>query len=170
MTSRNPGSLERFGSAVADFMVPLAWYQTGGSIIRPATTESGFKATLDGLDRGGIAICALRSIPSACSLDPFQTSRSCAAQSRAGSKERLSGRREIARALACAARASGHWRVPKRNSLSEPRKTSCVMRAPMSSKSPFPIFSNVRSTRSGRSAYGKVCMRSSGKFASIWTR
>lgn len=56
--TRTPGvSSSGSAAAVADFMVPLALgTQTGGSIIRPATYCGiyGFKATLDGLDRGGI--------------------------------------------------------------------------------------------------------------------
>lgn len=56
--TRTPGvSSSGSAAAVADFMVPLAiGTQTGGSIIRPATYCGiyGFKATLDGLDRGGI--------------------------------------------------------------------------------------------------------------------
>jgi len=56
--TRTPGvSSSGSAAAVADFMVPLALgTQTGGSIIRPATYCGiyGFKATIDGLDRGGI--------------------------------------------------------------------------------------------------------------------
>ena len=56
--TRTPGvSSSGSAAAVADFMVPLAiGTQTGGSIIRPATYFGiyGIKASLDGLDRGGI--------------------------------------------------------------------------------------------------------------------
>ena len=56
--TRTPGvSSSGSAAAVADFMVPLAiGTQTGGSIIRPATYCGiyGIKASLDGLDRGGI--------------------------------------------------------------------------------------------------------------------
>ena len=56
--ARTPGvSSSGSAAAVADFMVPLALgTQTGGSVIRPATYCGiyGFKASLDGLDRGGI--------------------------------------------------------------------------------------------------------------------
>lgn len=56
--TRTPGvSSSGSAAAVADFMVPLALgTQTGGSIIRPATYCGiyGFKATIDGLDRGGM--------------------------------------------------------------------------------------------------------------------
>lgn len=56
--SRTPGvSSSGSAAAVADFMVPLAiGTQTGGSVIRPAAYCGiyGFKASLDGLDRGGI--------------------------------------------------------------------------------------------------------------------
>ncbi len=56
--TRTPGvSSSGSAAAVADFMVPLALgTQTGGSMIRPATYCGiyGFKATLDGLDRGGL--------------------------------------------------------------------------------------------------------------------
>ena len=56
--TRTPGvSSSGSAAAVADFMVPLALgTQTGGSIIRPATYCGiyGFKATIDGFDRGGI--------------------------------------------------------------------------------------------------------------------
>ena len=56
--TRTPGvSSSGSAAAVADFMVPLAiGTQTGGSTIRPASYCGivGFKASLDGLDRGGI--------------------------------------------------------------------------------------------------------------------
>ena len=63
---RNPHDLERTpgvsssgsAAAVADFMVPLAnGTQTGGSVILPAAFCGvvGYKASLDGLDRTGIA-------------------------------------------------------------------------------------------------------------------
>ena len=56
--TRTPGvSSSGSAAAVADFMVPLAiGTQTGGSVIRPATYCGvyGYKATIDGLDRGGI--------------------------------------------------------------------------------------------------------------------
>ena len=47
-------------AAVADFMVPLAnGTQTGGSVIGPAANCGvyGFKASLDGIDRGGFRHC-----------------------------------------------------------------------------------------------------------------
>ena len=56
--TRTPGvSSSGSAAAVADFMAPLALgTQTGGSVIRPATYCGiyGYKASLDGLDRGGI--------------------------------------------------------------------------------------------------------------------
>lgn len=56
--TRTPGvSSSGSAAAVADFMVPLALgTQTGGSVIRPATYCGiyGYKASIDGLDRGGI--------------------------------------------------------------------------------------------------------------------
>jgi Asp-tRNA(Asn)/Glu-tRNA(Gln) amidotransferase A subunit family amidase len=58
-TDRTPGvSSSGSAAAVADFMVPLAnGTQTGGSVILPAAFCGvvGYKASLDGLDRGGIA-------------------------------------------------------------------------------------------------------------------
>ena len=55
---RNPGvSSSGSAAAVADFMVPIALgTQTGGSVILPAAFCGvvGYKASLDGLDRGGI--------------------------------------------------------------------------------------------------------------------
>ncbi len=66
--TRNPHDLTRTpgvsssGSAasVADFMIPLAnGSQTGGSVIGPAANCGvyGYKASLDGLDRGGFRHC-----------------------------------------------------------------------------------------------------------------
>ena len=56
--SRTPGvSSSGSAASVADFMVPLAnGTQTGGSVIGPAGRCGvyGYKASLDGLDRGGI--------------------------------------------------------------------------------------------------------------------
>jgi Asp-tRNA(Asn)/Glu-tRNA(Gln) amidotransferase A subunit family amidase len=56
--ARTPGvSSSGSGAAVADFHVPLAnGTQTGGSVIGPASScgACGYKASLDGLDRGGI--------------------------------------------------------------------------------------------------------------------
>jgi Asp-tRNA(Asn)/Glu-tRNA(Gln) amidotransferase A subunit family amidase len=56
--ARTPGvSSSGSAAAVADFQVPLAYgTQTGGSTICPASYCGihGFKASLDGLDRGGI--------------------------------------------------------------------------------------------------------------------
>jgi len=56
--TRTPGvSSSGSAAAVADFQVPLALgTQTGGSVIRPATLCGvfGYKASLDGLDRGNI--------------------------------------------------------------------------------------------------------------------
>ena len=56
--ARTPGvSSSGSAAAVADFMVPLAnGTQTGGSVIGPAGRCGvyGYKASLDGLDRGGI--------------------------------------------------------------------------------------------------------------------
>ncbi|MBM3485365.1 MAG: amidase [Alphaproteobacteria bacterium] len=56
--ARSPGfSSSGSAAAVADFHIPLALgTQTGGSVIRPATLcgTVGYKASLDGLDRGGI--------------------------------------------------------------------------------------------------------------------
>ncbi|MGB0631779.1 MAG: amidase [Alphaproteobacteria bacterium] len=58
-TDRTPGvSSSGSAAAVADFMVPLAnGTQTGGSVILPAAFCGvvGYKASLDGLDRTGIA-------------------------------------------------------------------------------------------------------------------
>lgn len=58
-TERTPGvSSSGSAAAVADFMVPLAnGTQTGGSVILPAAFCGvvGYKASIDGLDRGGIA-------------------------------------------------------------------------------------------------------------------
>ncbi len=58
-TERTPGvSSSGSAAAVADFMVPLAnGTQTGGSVILPAAFCGvvGYKASLDRLDRGGIA-------------------------------------------------------------------------------------------------------------------
>jgi Asp-tRNA(Asn)/Glu-tRNA(Gln) amidotransferase A subunit family amidase len=58
---RTPGvSSSGSAAAVADFMVPLAnGTQTGGSVIGPAANCGvyGYKASLDGLDRGGIRHC-----------------------------------------------------------------------------------------------------------------
>ncbi len=58
-TDRTPGvSSSGSAAAVADFMVPLAnGTQTGGSVILPAAFCGvvGYKASLDGLDRSGIA-------------------------------------------------------------------------------------------------------------------
>jgi amidase len=60
-TERTPGvSSSGSGAAVADFHVPLAnGTQTGGSVIGPAASCGvyGYKASLDGLDRGGIRHC-----------------------------------------------------------------------------------------------------------------
>ncbi len=57
-STRTPGvSSSGSAAAVADFMVPLAnGTQTGGSVIGPAASCGvyGYKASLDGLDRGGI--------------------------------------------------------------------------------------------------------------------
>ena len=59
--SRTPGvSSSGSAAAVADFMVPLAnGTQTGGSVIGPAANCGvyGFKASLDGIDRGGLRHC-----------------------------------------------------------------------------------------------------------------
>jgi amidase len=59
--ARTPGvSSSGSGAAVADFMVPAAnGTQTGGSVIGPAASCGvyGYKASLDGLDRGGIRHC-----------------------------------------------------------------------------------------------------------------
>ncbi len=59
--SRTPGvSSSGSAAAVADFMVPLAnGSQTGGSVIGPAANCGvyGYKASLDGLDRGGFRHC-----------------------------------------------------------------------------------------------------------------
>jgi len=58
-TNRTPGvSSSGSAAAVADFMVPLSnGTQTGGSVILPASFCGvvGYKASLDGLDRTGIA-------------------------------------------------------------------------------------------------------------------
>ena len=54
------GSSGGSAAAVADFMVPLAnGTQTGGSVIGPAANCGvyGFKASLDGIDRGGLRHC-----------------------------------------------------------------------------------------------------------------
>ena len=57
-TTRTPGvSSSGSAAAVADFHVPLAFgTQTGGSTVRPASYCGiwGLKASLDGIDRGGI--------------------------------------------------------------------------------------------------------------------
>jgi amidase len=59
--ARTPGvSSSGSAAAVADFMVPLAnGTQTGGSVIGPAANCGvyGYKASLDGIDRGGIRHC-----------------------------------------------------------------------------------------------------------------
>lgn len=59
--ARTPGvSSSGSGAAVADFHVPCAnGTQTGGSVIGPAAYCGvyGYKASLDGLDRGGIRHC-----------------------------------------------------------------------------------------------------------------
>ena len=59
--SRTPGvSSSGSAAAVADFMVPLAnGTQTGGSVIGPAANCGvyGFKASLDGINRGGLRHC-----------------------------------------------------------------------------------------------------------------
>ena len=59
--TRTPGgSSSGSAAAVADFMVPLAnGTQTGGSVIGPAANCGvyGFKASLDGIDRGGFRHC-----------------------------------------------------------------------------------------------------------------
>jgi len=59
--TRTPGvSSSGSAAAVADFMVPLAnGSQTGGSVIGPAANCGvyGYKASLDGLDRGGFRHC-----------------------------------------------------------------------------------------------------------------
>ena len=56
--SRSPGvSSSGSAAAVADFMVPVTLgSQTGGSVIMPAASCGvvGYKASLDGIDRGGI--------------------------------------------------------------------------------------------------------------------
>jgi Asp-tRNA(Asn)/Glu-tRNA(Gln) amidotransferase A subunit family amidase len=58
---RTPGvSSSGSAAAVADFMIPLAnGSQTGGSVIGPAACCGvyGFKASLDGIDRGGFRHC-----------------------------------------------------------------------------------------------------------------
>jgi Asp-tRNA(Asn)/Glu-tRNA(Gln) amidotransferase A subunit family amidase len=58
---RTPGvSSSGSAAAVADFMVPLAnGSQTGGSVIGPAANCGvyGFKASLEGIDRGGFRHC-----------------------------------------------------------------------------------------------------------------
>ncbi|MFM2129818.1 MAG: hypothetical protein RL477_1364 [Pseudomonadota bacterium] len=58
---RTPGvSSSGSAAAVADFMVPLAnGSQTGGSVIGPAACCGvyGYKASLDGIDRGGFRHC-----------------------------------------------------------------------------------------------------------------
>jgi len=60
-TARTPGvSSSGSGAAVADFHVPCAnGTQTGGSVIGPAAYCGvyGYKASLNGLDRGGIRHC-----------------------------------------------------------------------------------------------------------------
>jgi Asp-tRNA(Asn)/Glu-tRNA(Gln) amidotransferase A subunit family amidase len=59
--TRTPGvSSSGSAAAVADFMVPLAnGSQTGGSVIGPAANCGvyGYKASLDGIDRGGFRHC-----------------------------------------------------------------------------------------------------------------
>jgi Asp-tRNA(Asn)/Glu-tRNA(Gln) amidotransferase A subunit family amidase len=59
--ARTPGvSSSGSAAAVADFMVPLAnGSQTGGSVIGPAANCGvyGYKASLDGIDRGGFRHC-----------------------------------------------------------------------------------------------------------------
>jgi Asp-tRNA(Asn)/Glu-tRNA(Gln) amidotransferase A subunit family amidase len=59
--TRTPGvSSSGSAAAVADFMIPLAnGTQTGGSVIGPAANCGiyGYKASLDGLDRGGFRHC-----------------------------------------------------------------------------------------------------------------
>ena len=59
--TRTPGvSSSGSAASVADFMVPLAnGSQTGGSVIAPAACCGvyGFKASLDGIDRGGFRHC-----------------------------------------------------------------------------------------------------------------
>lgn len=59
--TRTPGvSSSGSAAAVADFMIPLAnGSQTGGSVIGPAANCGvyGYKASLDGLDRGGFRHC-----------------------------------------------------------------------------------------------------------------
>ena len=59
--TRTPGvSSSGSAAAVADFMIPLAnGSQTGGSVIGPAANCGvyGYKASLDGIDRGGFRHC-----------------------------------------------------------------------------------------------------------------